>query len=890
MAEREIRIPIVGDSSQLKRELDKAARELDGFGGNAKKLATNFNREFLLLGGGIAAGLGIAVKTAMDFDKQMSEVGATSGAVGDELNKLREAAIQAGAATVFNAQEAAAAESELAKAGLQVSDILGGGLKGALDLAAAGSLGVADAAEIAAQSMAQFKLSGSDVPRIADALAAGANKALGGVEDLGQGLGEAGGVANTFGLSLEETTGVLALFAQNGQLGAEGGTALKTALLRLGAPTSEAKRAMDELGLSFYDANGQFVGISDAAEQLKTKMAGLTEEQRNQALQTIFGNRAIKGATILYEAGGAGVDQWTTAVSDAGYASQLAGQKTDNLAGDLEQLRGSLETALIQGGSQATDALRGMAQGLTSVVNGLGAMPGPLQTAFLGSSGLLGVGALGIGIYGSLAPKIDKVKQSLEGMGGVAGSVGRNLGGIGAATAGITVGLGLVSYAMGEAQKRQEQFNEGVDRFVSAMKDAGGATDEFNKSIRQAFVDADIGAELSKIKDAGVDLGVFTDAVRNSGTELDALGKLVGKVGFEDELKKAAESGQQFAIVLRQLQDDGVLSAGEVEKLAGKFDYLNDQVDTAAQDLDVQNQIVGDLTDSAGDASSAVGDLATSQQDAAAAAEEHTRELEAQYTAITTLAGGDVALKQAQIAAREELQSYNDTMADATASADDREKAGLDLINAFLREADAAVGLARDQAEAADGQLSAAEAARIQREKLEELRDTLAPGNPLRQQLQGYIDKLYEVPDERTTYLNAVADEAKRKVQELLDKIREIPLNTRFEINGNVATSYSFGAGNIVPGALANGRAFGGPVYAGTTVPVGEHGKEYFTPAVDGWVMNGSTPPPMSGGNTTVLQFTGPINLPNVTDPDSFVNALQKWVKVNGPLPVPVAA
>ena len=153
-------------------------------------------------GAAMAVGLGLAVKRFADFDKAMSAVKANSGATGAELERLRAAAIKLGADSQFSAKEAADGINELAKAGVKTQDILGGGLKGALDLAAAGQIDVAQAAETTASAMTQFKLSGDKATHVADLLASGANKAQGGVGDLGAALGQAGLVAAATGLSI----------------------------------------------------------------------------------------------------------------------------------------------------------------------------------------------------------------------------------------------------------------------------------------------------------------------------------------------------------------------------------------------------------------------------------------------------------------------------------------------------------------------------------------------------------------------------------------------------------------------------------------------------------------------------------------------------------------
>jgi TP901 family phage tail tape measure protein len=172
------------------------------------------------MGGAIVAGLGLAVGKSMEFEKALSGVQAATGATAGTMGDLRAAAMKAGADTKYSATEAANGITEMAKAGVSAKDIMGGGLTGALSLAAAGQIDVAEAAGIASTAMTQFSLSGKDLPHVADLLAAGAGKAMGSVDDLGMALNQAGLVASASGHNIEETTGTLAAFASAGLIGA----------------------------------------------------------------------------------------------------------------------------------------------------------------------------------------------------------------------------------------------------------------------------------------------------------------------------------------------------------------------------------------------------------------------------------------------------------------------------------------------------------------------------------------------------------------------------------------------------------------------------------------------------------------------------------------------
>nr|DAW53164.1 MAG TPA: minor tail protein [Caudoviricetes sp.] len=370
-------------------------------GSTARTVASgmeNTGRKSALIASGMtAAGLAVAafgvaaVKMAADFDQQMSTVQANTGATSAQMDQLRAAAIEAGASTVYSASDSADAINDLGKAGMSVTDILTGGLSGALNLAASDGMAVGDAAEYMANALSMFHLKGSQASQVADTLAAGAGKAVGNVSDFGEALNNCGAQANSFGMNVQETTGVLALFAQNGTIGAEAGTQLNSMLMKLAAPSAEASNTMKELGISAYDAQDHFVGMANFAGQLQKAEKGLTDEQRNQANATIFGSYAIKAANYLYEAGESGVNKWTKAVSESGYAAEQAAAKNNNLKGDLENLGGSMESLMISVGEGAQGPLRKMVQGLDTLVDAFAGLPSGVQQTLVVMASLAGV-------------------------------------------------------------------------------------------------------------------------------------------------------------------------------------------------------------------------------------------------------------------------------------------------------------------------------------------------------------------------------------------------------------------------------------------------------------------------------------------------------------------
>lgn len=187
MADRSVSYAFRADISDVKAKMSAAKASVADFGAQLvaeQQTADGLTERLQAIsdaGGKVGATAGSAFAAAAyasaNFEESLSAVRAATGETAGGMDQLREAALDAGQATVYSATEAAGAIENLAKAGVSTQDILSGGLDGALNLAAAGSLEVADAAEAAASAMTQFGLSGADVPHIADLLAAGAGKA-----------------------------------------------------------------------------------------------------------------------------------------------------------------------------------------------------------------------------------------------------------------------------------------------------------------------------------------------------------------------------------------------------------------------------------------------------------------------------------------------------------------------------------------------------------------------------------------------------------------------------------------------------------------------------------------------------------------------------------------
>lgn len=289
-----------------------------------------------------------AVKTGMDFEAQMSRVKAISGATGEEFAKLKEQAKQLGADTAFSATEAAQGMENLASAGFSTSEIIAA-MPGMLDLAASSGEDLASSADIAASTLRGFGLEASSAGHVADVLAKNAAETNAAVADTGEAMKYVAPVAKSMGIEFEETAAAIGIMADAGIKGSQAGTTLRGALSRIAKPTKAMQETMDELGLSFYDSNGKMKSLADITEMLETKMSGLTDEQKNQALITLFGQESLSGMMALMDRGSGEVRKLTDEYKNCdGSAKDMAKTMQDNLSGAVEEFGGSVESLGIE--------------------------------------------------------------------------------------------------------------------------------------------------------------------------------------------------------------------------------------------------------------------------------------------------------------------------------------------------------------------------------------------------------------------------------------------------------------------------------------------------------------------------------------------------------------
>lgn len=362
MADGKVVIETDLDSSGIEKGLSKLGK-VASTGLKAATVAISGTSVAL---GGVATA---AVKTGSDFEKQMSRVQAISGATGEDFEKLRDQAIQLGADTSFSASSAAEGMENLAAAGFEVNEITEA-MPGLLALAAASGEDLAVSSDIAASAIRGFGLDAEDAAHVADVLAANANKTNSSVSETGEALKYIAPLAQAAGIEFEETAAAIGIMANAGIQGSQAGTTLRAALSRLSKPTSDMQEVMDELGISFYDSEGKMKSLSEQVGMLQKATEGMTDEQRNNYLVTLYGQEALSGMLALINAGEGSLQELTAAYENSDGAAQAAADTMqDNLAGAMEQLGGSAETLGIVFYDSVSDNLKAAAESATDSVN-----------------------------------------------------------------------------------------------------------------------------------------------------------------------------------------------------------------------------------------------------------------------------------------------------------------------------------------------------------------------------------------------------------------------------------------------------------------------------------------------------------------------------------------
>ena len=468
----DIRVRIGAEISGFSKAMSEVEGKMSAVGqrlsGAGQAMATTFGAA----GGAIAAGLGLAVNKSMDFESQVSRVGAIAGATGADLDALRQSALELGASTSKSASEVAVAQENLAALGFTATDIISA-MPGVISAAESSGADMAQTAEVMASALNIFGLEAAESTRVADILAQTANVSAADINDMGYALKYAGPVAANLGVSMEELSASIGIMTNAGLDGSSAGTALRAGLLSLLNPSEQNSKMMEAMGIQMTDANGKFIGLSGVVQNLGASMEGMTDAQKTATLASLVGTEASSGFLALMNAGPAEIDKFTASLENSsGASATAAAAMKDNLKGALEEMGGAFETAQISIGTALTPAIRAVAVVVTGLANAFNSLsPTMQQFIAIGAAVTAGVLLLVAGL-GVLLMVAGSVMSGIAALGGAAAILSGALAVLTSPITLVIAGLVALGAAFAILWAKSETFRTIVTQAFQAIRTA----------------------------------------------------------------------------------------------------------------------------------------------------------------------------------------------------------------------------------------------------------------------------------------------------------------------------------------------------------------------------------------------------------------------------------
>lgn len=433
MADYTLSAKITGDASKFQKAMQQAETSMQklnqkfgSFGGALETLGgkmTSAGTKITALetaAGGAAVALGTqAVKAGASFEAEMSKVSAISGSTGNDLKALTDKAKEMGKKTKFSATESAEAFEYMAMAGWKTDDMLNG-IEGIMNLAAASGEDLATTSDIVTDALTAFGLSASDSAEFSDVLAAASSNANTNVSMMGDTFKYVAPVAGALGYSVQDTAIAVGLMANSGIKASQAGTSLRAILSRLAKPTEQVQTAMDELGISLTDSNGNMKSMRQVMEDMRNGFSGLTKDQQANYAATIGGQEAMSGLLAIVNASEEDFNKLTTAIDGSeGTCKNMANTMQKNLSGQFTILKSQIEGINIQIFEKMEPALLQVVQAVNGMISAFnaakdaGGVGKGIEAAIKALDGMVSAGAIS-DVFSTIADKLQLVYDKLK--------------------------------------------------------------------------------------------------------------------------------------------------------------------------------------------------------------------------------------------------------------------------------------------------------------------------------------------------------------------------------------------------------------------------------------------------------------------------------------------
>jgi len=541
--ERKIEIEIraktekaLSEINRLNKELNKLKKTEKDFkklDSQVKQMSRSFSQLAVHVGKlaviyGTFQGLNNTVRTFAEFEHSINRLGVISGATATELQALEDKAKSLGESTIFSASQVADGMNSLAMAGLSADEQLQA-IGGTLDLSTIGMLDLNEASLIAVRTMGSFNMEAKDVAYITDIMAVASTDSTQSISELGSAYEKVGSIATAYGISLEEVTASLEVMADAGRVGTDAGTQLKIVMGRL-AGNKEAKKYLDELGVSIYDANGKIKPFNQQLKELKVALDKLPDGQRNLKLGQLFGSEAIGTAILLLNSLDDLDAKAKKLANSFGVANANAKKLQDDLQGSYKALMSALEGLAIRVGNELTPALKNAIDDATlfirtldkadiekfgqdiantitfikSLVTATAELIGTIAGVSKSISDVTGIssgwvviiGGLILKLRGSLIPAIKNLRLVLLALGTVNPYI-----------LALSAGLLAIEYATDQLNEETMKLNKSTDEYIKSI----GGLQDMIEGLALGFDQLD----LEGVRVGITSLGEATDIVKS---------------------------------------------------------------------------------------------------------------------------------------------------------------------------------------------------------------------------------------------------------------------------------------------------------------------------------------------------------------------------------------
>ena len=429
-----LRVNLGLDTAALQAGMKQASASLRGMGDSMKSVGKSMS---LALTAPLAGFGALTLRTAGNFEASMNRVQAATGASKKEFDALRKAALDMGKTTQFSASESADAIEVLAKNGLGAADILGGALEASMLLAASAGADLASAGDVATDVMMQFGKQAGDLTGLVDGMNGVMLASKFSFDDYRLALGQAGGVAGALGVKFEDFNAAIAGTSSLFASGSDAGTSFKTFLQRLVPASGPAAEKIKELGLEFFDAQGNMKSMAEIAQELQDGLSGLSEEAKNDAVSTIFGNDALRTAVGLADLGAEGIERLKKVIGDVS-AEEQAAARMKGWEGEIKKLKSAFEAL------QLAIADAGLIQFATDMVRHLTEFVAKLSEA---NPQMLRWGVILGAVAAAIGPVLIGLGALLAGIGPIVSGIGVLIAAVGAISAPFAAAAAAVAAA-----------------------------------------------------------------------------------------------------------------------------------------------------------------------------------------------------------------------------------------------------------------------------------------------------------------------------------------------------------------------------------------------------------------------------------------------------------